>query len=108
MPWPRDLENPMAQGDYYEVSPPMEDTEERRMAYIAEKGIGWKVAGYGLETEPFSREALRDTLDDAWKLFCQSLPETAREWAAGYLAEGIAHALYREWLEEPRLQIKEG
>ena len=101
--WARELENPMVRGEYYRLAEPLPDTAENRMAYIAEKGIGWKVAGYGLETEPFSREALRDTLDAAWGMFCQYSPETAQEWAEGYLADGLDHALYLEWREEARL-----
>lgn len=103
-----EAENPMVLGDYYEIAPPMEDTDENRRAYIAEKRIGWKVAGYGLNTDPFSREALRDMLAAAWKMFCAEQPETAREWAEAYLSDGLDGALYREWLAEIRLQIKEG
>ena len=61
------MENPMVLGDYYRLSAPLPDTEENRLAYISEQNLGWQAAAAGLRVEPFSRDAIRDYLEEQMK-----------------------------------------
>ena len=97
------MENPMVLGDYYRLSAPLPDTEENRLAYISEQNLGWQAAAAGLRVDPFSRDAIRDYLEEAWSMFLSHRPATAKEWAEELLDLDPYNALYREWREEARL-----
>lgn len=98
MPWIKDLENPMAVGDYYKPHEPLEDTEINRLTYINELRLGWRVAAQGMHVDPNCTDDLKESLECTWGLFVAFSGPTALEWADGFLSGPKEMARYLEWL----------
>lgn len=93
-----ELENPAVIGEYYRLADRLPDTDENRLEYIRQKGLGWRAAAMGLRVEPQAQECQKLILTDIW----DEHPEYHDDWAAE-LVDAYWDS-YTDWRCEPCME----